>query len=95
MRPAPAWGFQGPRSFALPEFDPYWSRVEESGILVVIHASDSGYERYFNEWEGKQGEAQAFAQPQPFWPRAAQLPRHPGRGHLPHRPRDAGRASRS
>jgi predicted TIM-barrel fold metal-dependent hydrolase len=66
MRPAPAWGFQGPRSFALPEFDPYWSKVEESGILVVIHASDSGYERYFNEWEGKAGEAQAFAQPQPF-----------------------------
>jgi predicted TIM-barrel fold metal-dependent hydrolase len=66
MRPAPAWGFQGPRSFALPEFDTYWSKVEEAGILVVIHASDSGYVRYTNEWEGKSTETQAFAQPQPF-----------------------------
>jgi hypothetical protein len=28
MRPAPAWGYRGPRSFALPEFDPFWQRVE-------------------------------------------------------------------
>ncbi len=66
MRPAPAWGYQGPRSFALPEFDPYWERVQEAGILVVFHASDSGYVRYSNEWEGNQTEMQAFAQPQTF-----------------------------
>jgi len=66
MRPAPAWGFRGPRSFALPEFDPYWARVQESGVLVVIHASDTGYGRYANEWEGSQHETMAFAQPQPF-----------------------------
>ena len=66
MRPAPAWGFRGPRSFALPEFDPYWTRVQDSGVLVVIHASDTGYTRYSNEWEGVQEEAQAFAQPRPF-----------------------------
>jgi predicted TIM-barrel fold metal-dependent hydrolase len=66
MRPAPAWGYRGPRSFALPEFDPYWSRVEEAGILVVIHASDTGYVRYINEWEGSSTENQAFAQVQPF-----------------------------
>ena len=66
MRPAPAWGFRGPRSFALPEFDPYWARVQESGVLVVIHASDTGYGRYANEWEGSQHETLAFAQPQPF-----------------------------
>jgi predicted TIM-barrel fold metal-dependent hydrolase len=66
MRPAPAWGFRGPRSFALPEFDPYWARVQESGVLVVIHASDTGYNRFSNEWEGVQEEAQAFAQPRPF-----------------------------
>jgi predicted TIM-barrel fold metal-dependent hydrolase len=66
MRPAPAWGFQGPRSFALEEFDPYWNKLEESGILLVIHASDSGYVRYSNEWEGSHIEAQAFAQPRPF-----------------------------
>jgi len=66
MRPAPAWGLRGPRSFALPEFDPYWARVQESGVLVVIHASDTGYARYSNEWEGVQGETMAFAQPKPF-----------------------------
>lgn len=66
MRPAPAWGFRGPRSFALPEFDPYWAKVQESGVLVVIHASDTGYGRYSNEWEGSQRETVAFAQPQPF-----------------------------
>lgn len=66
MRPAPAWGYKGPRSFALPEFDPYWDLVEESGTLVVIHASDSGYVRYSNEWEGVNGETQAFAQVSPF-----------------------------
>jgi predicted TIM-barrel fold metal-dependent hydrolase len=42
MRPSPAWGYQGPRSFALPEFDPLWKRFEETGTLVVIHASDTG-----------------------------------------------------
>jgi len=66
MRPAPAWGYRGPRSFALPEFDPFWELVEDSGTLVVLHASDSGYLRYSNEWEGAQTEMQAFAQPVPF-----------------------------
>jgi predicted TIM-barrel fold metal-dependent hydrolase len=66
MRPAPAWGYKGPRSFALPEFDPYWKKVEESGVLVILHASDSGYVRYSNEWEGQSTETQAFAKPQLF-----------------------------
>lgn len=66
MRPAPSWGYRGPRSFALPEYDPYWSLVEESGVLVVLHASDSGYVRYTNEWEGQHQEMQAFAQPKMF-----------------------------
>jgi predicted TIM-barrel fold metal-dependent hydrolase len=66
MRPAPAWGYRGPRSFALPEFDRYWELVQESGIMVVLHASDSGYVRYSNEWEGVHTETQAFAQISPF-----------------------------
>jgi predicted TIM-barrel fold metal-dependent hydrolase len=66
MRPAPASGYRGPRSFALPEFDPFWEKVEESGVLVVLHASDSGYSRYSNEWEGIQGEALAFGEPSLF-----------------------------
>lgn len=66
MRPAPAWGHRGPRSFALPEFDPYWKLVEDSGVLVVVHASDSGYVRYANEWEGISGETLPFGEPQLF-----------------------------
>jgi predicted TIM-barrel fold metal-dependent hydrolase len=66
MRPAPAWGYRGPRSFALPEFDSYWEQVQDSGVLVVFHASDSGYNRYTNEWEGVNNEAQAFSQPSLF-----------------------------
>jgi predicted TIM-barrel fold metal-dependent hydrolase len=55
VRPAPVPGFMGRRSPALPEFDPFWRRVAEAGILVGMHASDSGYQRYMNEWEGVRG----------------------------------------
>jgi predicted TIM-barrel fold metal-dependent hydrolase len=65
VRPAPVPGLRGPRSFALPEFDPFWQAVAESGTLVVMHASDSGYTRYANEWEGIKGEYLAF-KPTPF-----------------------------
>ncbi len=60
IRPAPVPGFRGMRSFGLEEFDPFWERVVESGILVTMHASDSGYTRYANEWEGVTGEFLAF-----------------------------------
>jgi predicted TIM-barrel fold metal-dependent hydrolase len=52
IRPAPVPGFRGPRSFALPEFDPFWELVQERDVVVGMHASDSGYQRYLNEWEG-------------------------------------------
>lgn len=52
VRPAPVPGFGGRRSFALPEFDPFWKRVEAAGILVGMHASDSGYQRHTNDWDG-------------------------------------------
>lgn len=61
VRPAPVPGYQGPRSPALPEFDPFWARVAEAGVLVGMHASDSGYQRYVNEWEGvRNGEMLPF-----------------------------------
>lgn len=60
VRPAPVPGFSGPRSFALPEFDPFWELVEESGIVTGMHASDSGYTRYSNEWEGIRDEFTPF-----------------------------------
>lgn len=67
VRPAPVPGYRGPRSFALPEFDPFWERVQEAGIMVGMHASDSGYQRYTNEWEGvRGGEFKPFAGPSGF-----------------------------
>ncbi len=43
MRPAAVWTEKGPLSPADPHFDPFWARVNEAGITVVIHAGDSGY----------------------------------------------------
>ena len=61
IRPAPVPGFMGPRSMALPEFDPFWAKVAEADILVGMHSSDSGYQRYTNEWEGiRDGEMLPF-----------------------------------
>ena len=55
VRPAPVPGFRGPRSFALPEFDPFWERVVEYDLLVGMHSSDSGYSRYTSEWDAGPG----------------------------------------
>lgn len=60
IRPAPVPGYGGSRSFALPEFDPFWKRVEEAGVLVAMHSSDSGYSRYSSDWEGKSQEMTPF-----------------------------------
>jgi predicted TIM-barrel fold metal-dependent hydrolase len=65
IRPAPVPGYKGPRSFGLEEFDPFWQRVVELDVLVTMHASDSGYNQYANEWEGTTGEMLAFKL-QPF-----------------------------
>ena len=46
-------GYRGPRSFGLPEFDPFWEKVVEHDVLVAMHSSDSGYERYANDWMGE------------------------------------------
>ncbi len=65
IRPAPVSGFRGPRSFGLPEFDPFWKKVVENDVLVAMHSSDSGYERYTNDWMGNDSEMLPF-QPQAF-----------------------------
>ena len=67
VRPAPVPGPYGSRSFALPEFDPFWEKVQAADILVGMHASDSGYQRYINEWEGiRGGEFEPFKGPSGF-----------------------------
>ena len=44
LRPAAVWTrTEGVRSPANPIFDPFWARVNEAGITVVVHAGDSGY----------------------------------------------------
>lgn len=60
LRPGPVSSLRGTRSPFLPEFDPFWARIEEAGVLVTLHASDSGYQRYLNTWEGS-GDAEYVA----------------------------------
>ena len=51
VRPAPVPGFRGTRSMGLPEFDPFWEACVKAGIPVCMHASDSGYAQYLDDWE--------------------------------------------
>ncbi|WP_026239917.1 amidohydrolase family protein [Parafrankia discariae] len=60
IRPAPVPGLRGTRSFGLPEFDPFWERVQEADILVTLHSSDSGYDRYYSDWTGTSSEMLPF-----------------------------------
>jgi predicted TIM-barrel fold metal-dependent hydrolase len=43
MRPAAPTTRLGQKPPADPSFDPFWARVNESGVTVVVHAADSGY----------------------------------------------------
>ncbi len=43
MRPAPVWTALGPRSPSHPMFDPFWARLNEAGLTLIVHAGDSGY----------------------------------------------------
>jgi predicted TIM-barrel fold metal-dependent hydrolase len=52
IRPAPAAGYGGSRSYGFEEFDPFWQAVVDAGVLVSMHASDSGYSRYQSDWTG-------------------------------------------
>lgn len=65
IRPAPVPGFRGSRSFGLPEFDPVWQKIVDNNLLVGMHSSDSGYERYTNDWLGTDSEFLPF-KPQAF-----------------------------
>ena len=60
IRPAPVPGLEGTRSFALPEFDPFWEKVVEADIAVGMHASDDGSTGYVSQWEGARGEYLPF-----------------------------------
>ncbi len=66
LRPAPVSGLRGTRSPFLPAFDPFWARIQEAGLLVALHASDSGYQRYLNTWEGSAGAEYVAFRPKTF-----------------------------
>jgi predicted TIM-barrel fold metal-dependent hydrolase len=60
MRVAPVPTWKGRKSFALPEFDPFWEEVQRLDIVVGMHSGDAGYQRYLNEWEGIPNETLPF-----------------------------------
>ena len=67
IRPAPVPDFgTRRRSMALPEYDPFWKRVQEAGVLVGMHSSDDGSQRYINEWDGRTSEFLPFGKPSAF-----------------------------
>ncbi len=89
IRPAPVPDF-GPRrrSLALPEFDPFWKRVQEAGILVGMHSSDDGYQRFLNEWGRAHIRAPAVHQAECIFAAGQQrVPLHPRHRLLHHRAR--------
>jgi predicted TIM-barrel fold metal-dependent hydrolase len=47
---------RGRTSMALPQFDPFWRKVEDYGVIVGMHSGDGGQTRYMNEWEGTPGQ---------------------------------------
>ena len=52
IRPSPVPGYRGGRSMGLPDFDPFWARINEAGIFVSIHASNSDYDNLITMWTG-------------------------------------------
>jgi predicted TIM-barrel fold metal-dependent hydrolase len=66
IRPAPVPSLRGYRSFALPEFDPFWAKVQDYDITVGMHSSDDGMTRYYNQWEGHFDEMLPFVNASAF-----------------------------
>ena len=66
VRPAPAPGRLGSRSPGDREFDRFWAKVNESGIFVVLHCSDSGYDKIYEWWSGGGGGQTAFERADPL-----------------------------
>lgn len=66
IRPAPVPGYFGSRSPGLAEFDKFWAKVNESGIFVVLHVSDSGYDQIYRWWGSGSKEMLAFDRSDPL-----------------------------
>jgi predicted TIM-barrel fold metal-dependent hydrolase len=66
MRPAAPTTADGQRPPTDPSFDPFWARVNEAGITVVVHAGDSGYSSNGYATDGFTSNFKASSIPQPI-----------------------------
>lgn len=66
IRPAPVPGYRGSRSLGNAEFDPFWAKVNEAKIFVVLHVSDSGYDEIYRWWGSGSREFLAFDRSDPL-----------------------------
>ncbi len=51
LRNGPIYTRTGTTSPGAPEYDPFWARCEEAGIIVAPHAGDDGYDFLGHMWE--------------------------------------------
>ena len=63
IRPAPVWTASGPRSPADEIFEPFWARLAEAGIPLVVHAGDSGYSAHGYERDGFGASFEGYGRP--------------------------------
>ncbi len=61
VMPGPLVTSRGGGSPSSTGLDPFWSRVNEAGVTVVIHGGDSAYSAYKKDW-GDSGLTEAFRQ---------------------------------
>ena len=73
LRPGP----QGGRNPADPVFDPFWERVNEAGLTVTFHISESGYNELFSVHWGEEANPSSHQQSAFQWTRFyGDLPDH-------------------
>jgi predicted TIM-barrel fold metal-dependent hydrolase len=61
LLPGPVITPAGGRSPSDPIFDPFWQRINEAGVTVLVHGGDSWYSTYHKDW-GEGAQRLAFAQ---------------------------------
>jgi hypothetical protein len=52
LRSSPVLTATGFTSPGKPEFDPFWARCQEAGMLVGVHAGPVSYTKYTGDWTG-------------------------------------------
>ncbi|MBV8949631.1 MAG: amidohydrolase [Actinobacteria bacterium] len=62
VRPGSVFGYDRRRTPGDPANDPFWARLNEAGVTLVIHGGDSGYAPYEQIW-GLSGETESFRIP--------------------------------